>query len=278
MFRTVLASYSSKPVLSGGFVLSMGVHAAVLAAAVASGAVGDREDQSDDPGERVAVYLAPYPSHWRAPRPVEQQIVWRGMNGTTSGDDGAGGTSTGADEGSGARDGDSDPTGGLTIPSDVAINFTGLQDSVYFGFQVDNPAAMDATSAAPVYPDSLRLLGVEGEVIAQFVVDTNGLVESTSLMLLTSTHRLFSDAVRTALPGMRFRPAELGGQRIRQLVQVPFLFRLESAQLRANAGAPAGAPAGATPRSVRATALGSLPGATETASGQGSPSTTSSSP
>jgi TonB family protein len=272
MFRTVLASYSTKPVLSGGFVLSMGVHAAVLAAAVASGAVGDREERSDDPGERVAVYLAPYPSHWRAPRPVEQQIVWRGMGGETSGDDGAGGTSTGTDEGSGARDGDSDPAGGLSIPRDVAINFAGFQDSVYYGFQVDNPAAMDATSAAPLYPDSLRLVGVEGEVIAQFVVDTNGRVEPTSLLLLTSTHRLFSDAVRTALPGMRFRPAELGGQRIRQLVQVPFLFRLESTELRANAGGPGDGRAGSTPRTVRSTAISSLPGAAETASRQESAS------
>jgi protein TonB len=37
---------------------------------------------------------------------------------------------------------------------------------------------------------------------------------------------LFEDAVRVALRRMRFIPAEVGGRRVRQLVQMPFVFTL----------------------------------------------------
>jgi protein TonB len=101
-------------------------------------------------------------------------------------------------------------------------------DSVYLAFEVDNPAAFDARSAAPAYPDSLRRSGVEGRVLAQFVVDTSGRVDLPTFILIESSHGRFTESVRQALPGMLFRPAEMSGRKIKQLVQIPFVFRIET--------------------------------------------------
>lgn len=79
----------------------------------------------------------------------------------------------------------------------------------------------------PRYPEGLRAGGVTGEVIARFIVGTNGRVESGSIEIVSSPNKQFSDAVRTALSGTRFRPAEVGGRAVRQLVEQPFTFKLE---------------------------------------------------
>ena len=81
-------------------------------------------------------------------------------------------------------------------------------------------------SSQPRYPDILRSAGVEGEVLAQFVVDTTGRAEAGSFKVLKSSHDLFVTAVKNALPGMRFIPAEVGGRKVRQLVQQPFTFAI----------------------------------------------------
>jgi periplasmic protein TonB len=82
---------------------------------------------------------------------------------------------------------------------------------------------------APRYPDMLRQAGVEGDVRAQFVVDTLGRVEPGSLRVLEATHDQFAAAVRTALSSRaRFKPAEAGGHKVRQLVEQTFTFRLDA--------------------------------------------------
>jgi protein TonB len=80
----------------------------------------------------------------------------------------------------------------------------------------------------PRYPDMLRQAGVEGDVRAQFVVDTLGRVEPGSVRVLDATHDQFAAAVRTALSARaRFKPAEAGGHKVRQLVEQTFTFRLD---------------------------------------------------
>jgi outer membrane biosynthesis protein TonB len=100
------------------------------------------------------------------------------------------------------------------------------QPAVYFEYQVDKPAQQVPEGVAPHFPDSLRVAKVEGEVRAAFTVDTMGLADTTSLHILKSTHRLFSAAVRDALPQMRFIPAELHGAKVKQLVMQSFVFNL----------------------------------------------------
>jgi protein TonB len=93
--------------------------------------------------------------------------------------------------------------------------------------QVEKQVTVVPGSAPPRYPEVLRNSGVEGRVIAEFVVDEHGRVEDASVRFARSDNSLFDDAVRVALRRMRFVPAEVGGRKVKQLVQMPFVFTLE---------------------------------------------------
>jgi protein TonB len=99
-------------------------------------------------------------------------------------------------------------------------------------YEVDSAATHDPASGGPEYPDSLRVAGVQGEVLVEFAVDTTGHADSTTFVVVTSTHPEFTRAVRDALPRMLFSPAIAGGRRVRQLVRLPMRFKLltETAQ------------------------------------------------
>jgi protein TonB len=92
--------------------------------------------------------------------------------------------------------------------------------------QVERQVALVPGSAPPRYPELLRSSGVGGQVVAVFVVDEMGRAEEDSIRFVRSDDRLFEDAVREALHRMRFVPAEIGGRKVRQLVQMPFVFTL----------------------------------------------------
>lgn len=84
---------------------------------------------------------------------------------------------------------------------------------------VDRVVVPDPRNPAPDYPDGLRAAGVAGEVLVTFVVDTVGRVEEESVRVLTATHSQFADAVLRWLRRTRYTAAEIGGVRVRQLVQ-----------------------------------------------------------
>ncbi|MDE3128925.1 MAG: energy transducer TonB [Gemmatimonadota bacterium] len=100
------------------------------------------------------------------------------------------------------------------------------EGNTFFAFQVEKQVEMASGNQAPHYPDILRSANVEGEVIAQFVVDTNGRADMSTFKVLKSTHDLFTAAVKNALRDYRFYPAEIGGRKVKQLVQQPFQFSL----------------------------------------------------
>jgi protein TonB len=97
----------------------------------------------------------------------------------------------------------------------------------YFSFQVEKPAAMASGTVTPQYPETLRSAGIEGEVDAEFTVDTTGRVDQAAgIKINKATNDLFAAAVKSALPRMKFYPAEIGGHKVRQLVQQPFTFTI----------------------------------------------------
>lgn len=98
-------------------------------------------------------------------------------------------------------------------------------DQTFFEFQVEKQVS-PAGNNAPSYPDLLRQANVEGEVLAQFVVDTTGRVDMSTFKVLKSSHDLFTKAVQQALQRARYYPAEIGGRKVKQLVQQPFNFAL----------------------------------------------------
>lgn len=98
-------------------------------------------------------------------------------------------------------------------------------DQPFFEFQVEKPAAQIGGNP-PQYPELLRSANVAGQVIAQFVVDTVGRADMSTFKVLESDHDLFVAAVKRSLPSFKFIPAETGGRKVKQLVQLPFAFNL----------------------------------------------------
>jgi TonB family protein len=98
-------------------------------------------------------------------------------------------------------------------------------DSVFSVLEVDEMVRYEG-SAAPVYPRDLMATGTEGQVLATYVVDTTGGVDTNTIEVLESNDPRFTESVRTALAEMRFRPAKRAGKTVRQLVQQWFRFRI----------------------------------------------------
>lgn len=102
----------------------------------------------------------------------------------------------------------------------------GEKQGPYFEFQVEKVVERIGGDN-PEYPSLLRDSGVEGEVLAQFVVGENGRYEGGTLKILKSSNPAFTAAVKDALPRMRFSAAQIGGKKVAQLVQMPFQFNIK---------------------------------------------------
>jgi TonB-like protein len=104
-----------------------------------------------------------------------------------------------------------------------------VPDTAFSVLEVDQMAERYESSAAPVYPRDLISLGVQGLVQATYIVDTTGMVDTTSFEVLQSDDVRFTESVRNALGEMRFRPAMRAGKSVRQLVEQKFRFKIEPA-------------------------------------------------
>ena len=62
--------------------------------------------------------------------------------------------------------------------------------------------------------------------MVEFIVDELGRPVHGSIRVVQSDNDLFADAVKVALGRLRFTPAEVGGKKVSQLVQMPFVFTL----------------------------------------------------
>jgi TonB family protein len=113
------------------------------------------------------------------------------------------------------------------VPSAVGSKPQRIESpQAYMDFQIEKPASASPSNVSPKYPAGLRAANVEGQVIAQFVVDTTGRPELRTFEIKSSDHQEFTAAVREALPRMRFSPAQVGGRPVRQLVRMPFVFSI----------------------------------------------------
>ena len=92
---------------------------------------------------------------------------------------------------------------------------------------VDSAAERDPMSAAPTYPKDLLAKAIEGHATLRFVVDTTGLIDLGTIRLVEASHPLFVKAVEEAMPRMRFRPAMMGRNAVRQLAEQLFKFEIK---------------------------------------------------
>jgi periplasmic protein TonB len=124
-----------------------------------------------------------------------------------------GGSSTGTEGSEGTKEG---------APAGASID----TNKNYAEFEVERQVEpISGTNLS--YPESLRSSGVQGQVLAQFVVNENGRVESGSFKVLESSNPAFTEAVKNALGRMKFRPAQIGKTNVSQVVQQAFVFKLD---------------------------------------------------
>jgi len=110
-----------------------------------------------------------------------------------------------------------------SLPSDTASAAPLLPPSasqtVYTESQVERPARTVNGSPIPktVPPEVVAMIG--GEVSLEFVVNADGTVDRSTIRVISSTDPVTADAVVKGF-SMKFRPAEVGGRSVRQLVQM----------------------------------------------------------
>jgi TonB family protein len=103
-----------------------------------------------------------------------------------------------------------------------------VPDTAFSVLEVDEIVERVESSAAPVYPPDLLSTGTQGLVRATYVVDTTGLVDTTTIKVILSNDPRFTSSVVEALAHMRFRPAKRAGKTVRQLVEQKFSFKIVS--------------------------------------------------
>ena len=236
MFNQLLESKPKKQKLAGGTLFSMVLHGGLIAGAIAATAgAGIADDKSKaekvqfvemkkeapkpkpkepPPPPPKEVLKAPPPKGFqvlRAPVEIPIKIPDIDLNKRVTNEDDF--------SGKGVKGGIAKGVEGGTAVIDP--------NQTYYEFQVEKPVSQIPGTGSPRYPDALRSSGVEGEVQAQFVVNEDGRAETSTFKVLKATNDLFASAVRTALPNMRFYAAEVGGKKVKQLVQQSFQFRLD---------------------------------------------------
>jgi TonB family protein len=88
------------------------------------------------------------------------------------------------------------------------------------------PALSVVGNTPPRYPQRLREMGVQGDVLVQFQITPQGTLREGTVRVLKSSDAAFSQAVLDVLPAYRFTPATLDCEPVFQLVQLPFAFLL----------------------------------------------------
>jgi TonB family protein len=100
----------------------------------------------------------------------------------------------------------------------------------------DHQVMASPGSAQPRYPDILKTAGLEGAVLVAFVVNADGSVDTSTVKFLHATHKLFAESVAAALPLMRFLPAVVNGNAVREAVQAPYIFNIAGSVLSGEEG------------------------------------------
>src|SRR5690242_19992521 len=228
MMRLWVESYSRSTPVSSSAVISVVTHALLIGAAVA--ATNRPTNLDADWIENRAYYLPPpdrHPSQEGSRETIKYiELAPQGV--------GSGFGQGGAVDGPVVKD-ISASLGDIGRDLTNSINAPKLSggDSIFTQLEVDSTVTRFPGSAAPMYPMEMLKQGIQGSVLTQYVVDTTGLADTTSLKVMRSTHAQFADAVRAALPFMRFFPAKVGSKKVRQLVEQEFSFKIDQSATRA---------------------------------------------
>ena len=85
----------------------------------------------------------------------------------------------------------------------------------------------EVVSGPPMlYPPLLRQAGIQGRVLVQAIIDTNGRAEPASIRILQSADPGFDASARDYVRLAHFRPARIKGRGVRVLVNLPIDFKI----------------------------------------------------
>lgn len=100
------------------------------------------------------------------------------------------------------------------------------QEKTFSVFEVERQVRPLRSNPRVAFPVELAAQGVHGQVTMEFVVDQTGRVVATSFHVVHSDDPRLTDAVRASLLEMRYEPAEVNGQKVKQRVRQSFNFTI----------------------------------------------------
>jgi TonB family protein len=109
----------------------------------------------------------------------------------------------------------------------AVANADGDEHDVYTAATVDADATPLPENPKPNYPGELLRRSVEAHFSVYFVVDTTGRVDETTIEVPRSVQSQFASAVTSVLSRWHFFPAQRRGRRVRQLMEQPFIFKID---------------------------------------------------
>jgi TonB family protein len=226
MLRQLPESGAARERRSGGTLVSVAAHIAIITAAIA-GPVRGTEAPTHEPIEDTTIIYAEDPTP-RTPAPpdagragpsvpngptIPQQPTYD-LPGLPGPDVPTVSRATG--DSAGIRD---LLAGGPATPLiDASVGTVGEASA-------DEPVRVRIESV-PRYPEAMRALGVIGIVEMEFVVDSMGRADLASARVLASPHEAFTLAVRAALRDARFVPGRYRGHAVRTLVRRAYHFQV----------------------------------------------------
>lgn len=112
-----------------------------------------------------------------------------------------------------------------TVQREYLVPLAGL---VFYEAGVERPVREKGTTTGPKYPPQLEQAGVEGEVLAQFIVDQEGHVVPSSITIIRTTRPEFAAAVRENIRAAQFYPAQIRDRAVSQCATQLFVFHRKS--------------------------------------------------
>ncbi|MEY2880398.1 MAG: hypothetical protein RLZZ15_2778 [Verrucomicrobiota bacterium] len=121
------------------------------------------------------------------------------------------------------------PPEGITPSASVNIIPEMRDTSQFKGMAIFDISKLDQQPVAklqgrPQYPFEMRRAGIAGDVLVDFLVDTNGDVQNA--YAAKSSQREFEQAAVSAVSKWKFKPGRKGGRDVVTHMQVPIVFTL----------------------------------------------------
>lgn len=121
------------------------------------------------------------------------------------------------------------PPENVAIAANMSIVPEVRDPNMFRGMKVFDISMLDQTPVArfqarPQYPFEMRRAGIAGEVVVDFIVDTNGDVQNA--YAIRSSQREFEAAAVQAVSKWKFKPGRKGGRDVPTHMQVPIVFTL----------------------------------------------------